>query len=66
MSNNILDKWDEIKILIESLELDVRKNAGGNNSAGIRARRGLRTLKKEAADLVKLTIESEKDRKSKK
>ena len=64
MSNNIIEKWDEIKILIESLDLDVHKNAGGNNSAGIRARRGLRALKKEAAELVKLTIESEKERKA--
>ena len=64
MSSSITDKWNEIKVLIESLELDVHKNAGGNNSAGVRARRGLRLLKKEAAELVKLTIEEEKNRKS--
>ena len=59
----IVDKWGELKVLIESLELDVLKNANGNNSAGVRARRGLRLLKKEAAELVKLTIEEEKARK---
>ena len=64
--SNIVDKWNEIKILIESLDLDVHKNAGGNNSAGIRARRGLRALKKEASELVKLTIEEEKTRKASK
>ena len=60
----IVDKWNELKILVESLELDVLKNANGNNSAGVRARRGLRLLKKESAELVKLTIEEEKVRKS--
>ena len=59
----ILDKWNEIKILIESLDLDVHKNANGNASAGVRSRKGLRLLKKEAGELVKLTIEEEKARK---
>ena len=25
--NNILDKWNELKVIIESIELDVQKNA---------------------------------------
>jgi len=59
----IIDKWNEVKVLIESLELDVHKNANGNASAGVRARRGLRALKSNAAELVKLTIQEEKARK---
>jgi len=59
----IVDKWNEIKVLVESLELDVHKNASGNASAGVRARRGLRALKSAAAELVKATIEEEKARK---
>ena len=62
MSNAIVDSWNNIKVLVESLELDVHKNANGNRSAGVRARRGLRQLKKEAASLVKLTIEEEKNK----
>lgn len=62
MSNAIVDSWNNIKVLVESLELDVHKNANGNRSAGVRARRGLRQLKKEAASLVKLTIEEEKSK----
>tara|TARA_Y100000310_G_C20157479_1_gene567536 strand:+ start:375 stop:563 length:189 start_codon:yes stop_codon:yes gene_type:complete len=54
--SNILDRWSEIKVLVESLELDMHKNANGNASAGVRVRKGLRALKKEASDLVKLTI----------
>jgi len=49
-------KWQELKELVDSLETDVMKNAGGNAAAGTRARKGLRTLKKNAADLVKLTL----------
>ena len=63
MSSHVLDQWNEIKVLVESLDLDVRKNANGNASAGVRARRGLRVLKTKSAGLVKKTIEVEKDRK---
>ena len=63
MSNHVSEKWEEIKTLVESIELDVMKNAAGNASAGIRARKGLRLLKKEAADLVKITVSEEKSRK---
>jgi len=61
--SNILELWAEIKTLVESLDLDVVKNANGNSSAGVRARRGLRLLKSKSADLVKTTIHEEKSRK---
>ena len=65
MSNEaIVAAWNEIKALVEQVEVDVLKNAGGNASAGVRARKGLRTLKSRAADLTKATIEAEKTRKS--
>ena len=60
----IIDKWNEVKVLIESLELDIHKNASGNASAGVRARRGLRALKSASAEMVKLTILEEKSRKN--
>ena len=49
-SNSILDKWQEIKVMIESIDLDVHKNASGNASAGVRARKGLRALKNASAE----------------
>lgn len=64
--SDILDQWNEIKVLIESLDLDVVKNANGNSSAGVRARRGLRLLKTKSAELVKTTIETDKERKTSK
>ena len=60
---SVVEKWNEIKVLIESIELDVHKSASGNSSAGVRARKGLRLLKNEAGSLVKLTISEEKSRK---
>ena len=61
--SSILEQWNEIKVLVENLDLDVVKNANGNASAGVRARRGLRLLKTKSADLVKKTIHQEKERK---
>ena len=61
--SKILELWSEIKTLVESLDLDVMKNASGNASAGVRARRGLRLLKTKSADLVKTTIAEEKAKK---
>jgi len=64
--SNIINKWEELKTLVESIDLDVNKNAGGNASAGVRARKGLRLLKKEAAELVKMTVDADKERKASK
>ena len=66
MANPITNKWDEMKVMLESLDLDIHKHAGGNASAGVRARRGLRELKNNVATLIKLSIETDKNRKSNK
>ena len=52
---SLIDKWEELRTLFESVELDVKKNARGNKSAGVRARRGLRMIKQAANDLVKFS-----------
>ena len=64
--SNIITKWEEMKVLMESIDTDVSKNATGNASAGVRARKGLRLLKKEAAELVRMTVEADKQRKAQK
>jgi hypothetical protein len=64
MADDLTAKWTELKTLVESLELDVLKQANGNASAGVRARRGLRLLKNEVADLVRVSLATEKTRKS--
>lgn len=53
-------KWDELKKLVESLELDMAKNISGNKSAGTRARKGLRLVKQKASEVVKASLESDK------
>lgn len=55
----ILSKWDELRVLVESLEIDVKKTAKGNKTAGVRSRKGLRLLKQTAAELVKVTLDSD-------
>lgn len=60
MDQSIMAKWEELKVLVESIESDILKNANGNASAGVRARRGLRSLKSEAATLVKLSLDGSK------
>ena len=59
--SDLLDNWKEFKVLIESLDLDVHKNANGNKSAGVRARKGLRLIKKQAAELVKSSLSADKE-----
>lgn len=63
MVDQVTAKWDELKAVVTELELDVHKNASGNNAAGVRVRKGLRSLKVKAAELVKLTVELDKSRK---
>jgi len=59
MTNEVLNKWTDFKLLIESLEEDIQKNAAGNKAAGTRARKGLRALKSTVSELVKLTLGKE-------
>ena len=63
-SSTIVSSWEEIRALVEQVDLDIRKNAKGNASAGIRARKGLRALKNWSGDLVKATVVADKARKA--
>jgi len=62
--NQVLAKWNEVKALVDALELDVVKNSSGVAAAGVRARKGLRELKAKVADLVKTTVELDKANKA--
>ena len=42
MNEALISQYEELKVLIETLQTDVVKNAQGNKSAGVRARKGLR------------------------
>jgi hypothetical protein len=60
-STELLSKWEELKTLVESLEKDIHKNISGNKSAGVRARKGLRLLKTNASEIVKVSLASDKE-----
>ena len=52
----VLDVWSEFKLLVEQVEQDVHKNAAkGNLSAGVRVRKGVRSLRVLGAELIKAT-----------
>lgn len=42
----LASQWTELKTLVEAVGLDVAKSLNGNVSAGVRARKGMRYLKK--------------------
>lgn len=56
---NFSDQWDQLKVLVESLEIDVKKSLRGNKSAGVRARKGLRLVKNNAAALIRASLEQD-------
>ena len=59
-NGELYEKWNELKVLVESIETDIVKNSRGNKSAGVRARKGLRYLKASASDIVKLSLSQDK------
>ena len=59
-NGEFLSLWEELKVLVESLEDDITKNALGNQSAGVRARKALRLLKQKSQNLVKSSLENRK------
>lgn len=64
--NDVVTKWSELKDLVSGLDLDVVKNANGNAAAGVRARKGLRALKKVTGELVKQSVTLDKAKKASK
>lgn len=60
INQSLIDQYEELKVLIETLQTDVVKNSQGNKSAGVRARKGLREVKKMASQIVKVSLETDK------
>lgn len=57
---NIQNQYAELKNLLLSVEVDLLKNLEGNKSAGVRTRKALREVKKKASEIIKNTIDLEK------
>ena len=60
MNDNLIESFEELMTLVESLRTDIVKHSQGNKSAGLRVRRGLRDAKKLASELVKDSLELSK------
>ena len=60
MSKNILEEFEVLATIVESIRADIVKNSTGNKSAGVRSRKALREVKKKASELVKLSLENDK------
>lgn len=63
MIEDIVRLWAEIRELVDSIGPDIKKNVNGNASAGVRARKGLRTIKSKSAELTKLSLAISKSKK---
>ena len=48
---DFVENYEKLKVLVESLELDIHKSANGNKSAGVRVRKGLQDVKNLAQEL---------------
>jgi uncharacterized protein YaaR (DUF327 family) len=66
MSDRLLELWNEVKVTVESLDLDVQKSAKGNASAGVRSRKGLRHLKTTVSEFIKESVKVQKELKESK
>ena len=66
MDQDLLYKWNELKMLVELTDVDVAKSASGNASAGVRARHSVRLIRKKAAEFVKVLLESSKEQRASK
>lgn len=64
-TQQILDLWLEVRTLVDAIDADVHKNARGVAAAGVRCRKGFRTLKRKLSDLSKVSLASDQTKKPK-
>jgi len=61
-----MNKYEELKTLVESLQSDIEKfEASGNNAAGTRFRQGLQIVKKLAQEIRVENLAASKANKAK-
>ena len=52
----LTEYYSRLRVMVESMELDVLKSEKGNKAAGTRLRKNLRLLKKTSADFVRFSL----------
>lgn len=61
-NNEIVAKWNALKSLVESMEIDIYKNVYGCVAAGSRCRRGLRKIRELSKQMSRSMIKADKKR----
>ena len=56
----VAEFYQQIRLLVESMESDVLKNDRGNKAAGTRLRKSLRLLKAYSGDFVKFSVKTDR------
>lgn len=64
-NQNILDMWNELRTLVDSVEQDINKNARGVSAAGVRARKGMRLMKKKLKEISDVSLSQDRAKKAK-
>lgn len=54
-----MESFDQLKTLVESIQVDIEKFSSGNNAAGTRVRAGLQSVKK-LAQQIRLEVQEAK------
>ena len=54
----MLQAYEELKTLVNSIEEDIRKAAGGNKAAGTRVRKQMQDIKNKAQDVRVKVLET--------
>ena len=60
ISEKIRSEYEESRVLLELLKKDLDKSLAGNSSAGVRLRKGLRSLSSSLKVLAKSSLELKK------
>lgn len=60
--DNVYVKWSEVRAAVEQLDEDIAKNARGGAAAGVRARKGLRDMRKRISVIIKQMVTHDKER----
>ena len=62
----ILDLWHELRTIVDAIEQDVNKNSRGITAAGVRARKGMRLIRKKSKEITDASLAQEHSKSSSK
>jgi|SaaInlV_165m_DNA_2_1040747.scaffolds.fasta_scaffold56281_2 ribosomal protein S13 len=60
LKNKIVESWNELEVLRDSMELDLAKSLNGVRTAGVRTRKGLKLMSQQAQMIKKQLLQLQK------